>query len=158
MFAISSGHTKTISLRNQMERIIPERLRMENSLSHFEFFSSSFSSSSFFLNVSLQWKRGRSAHMSGNWFGKFGRQKRHQEDSLGLWLWKIVNLFMIPLMIYIKLCMDFRIQPQGMEHYLKNTLFPPYHSEKAHREKVWSESRHSYMKPSLSQVWRERLV
>ena len=38
MFAISSGHTKTISLRNQMERIIPERLRMENSLSYFDFF------------------------------------------------------------------------------------------------------------------------
>ena len=41
MFAISSGHTKTIPLCNQMEHIISESLRMENSLSHF-FFSPFF--------------------------------------------------------------------------------------------------------------------
>lgn len=39
MFAISSGHTKTIPLCNQMEHIISESLRMENSLSRSSFCS-----------------------------------------------------------------------------------------------------------------------
>ena len=79
MFAISSDHTKTISLRNQMERIIPERLRMENSLSYFDFFFLHPFFFFFFWNLSLQWKRGISAYIL-IW------EVWHQEDSLGLWL------------------------------------------------------------------------
>lgn len=63
---------------------------------------------------------------------------------------------MILLMIEIKLSVRFS-SPQRMGNNLKKkTLFPPYDSEKAHGVKVWGEKRHSYMKTSLSQMYRER--
>lgn len=80
-------------------------------------------------------------------------------------LWR--KLFLNLLMIKMKLCMSFGVGgleeegggcPQGMANYVKKALFPPYHSEKAHGEKVLGRNRHSCMEPSLSRVEKERLV
>lgn len=88
MFAISSGHIKTIHPCNQMESIISEW--MENSL--------------LFLELSLQYKCGRSACMVGNWCGKF---KMSAVISLFLLQLKGLCLFMILVSTEIKMCVDF---------------------------------------------------
>lgn len=42
---------------------------------------------------------------------------------------------MILQMIEIRLCINFRFWPHGMENDLKNPLFHPYHPAKAHEGK-----------------------